>query len=100
MFTLMFTWENENEMKVVIGFICGIAACGLFFIGTSVVGPALANDPQEGQDGGLAALIPDIESIYQQALLMPFEKARAKIYDPDIAEYYSELLDRTGLSSE
>jgi hypothetical protein len=86
-------------MKVFIGFLCGLIVGGLFLFGASIVVPAMADDPSEA-DGGLAALVPDIETIYRQALLMPFEKARGKIYDPDIAEYYSELLDRAGLKNE
>lgn len=87
-------------MKVFISFMCGVVVCGMVIFGTSIIVPALADDPQEPSDSGLAALVPDIETIYQQALLMPFEKAAKKIYDPDIAEYYSELLDRTGLKSD
>jgi len=86
-------------MKVFISFLCGLIVGGLFLFSASIIVPALADDPPEEPDGGLAALVPDIETIYQQALLMPFEKAAKKIYDPDIAEYYSELLDRTGLKS-
>jgi hypothetical protein len=43
-------------------------------------------------------MLPDIEKIYRESLLMPFQKAAAKIYDEDIAEYYQQLLDATGLS--
>lgn len=91
-------------MKIFIGFMSGVIVGGLFLFGASLVVPTLAETNNTGElsdnASGLAALIPDIEAIYRQALLMPFEKAREKIYDPDIAEYYSELLDRAGLNSE
>ena len=45
----------------------------------------------------LTNLIPDFEKIYEEALITPFIKAESKIYDEDIAEFYSELLDRTGI---
>ncbi len=43
-------------------------------------------------------MLPNIEKIYRDSLLMPFQKAASKIYDKDIAEYYQQLLDATGLS--
>ncbi len=92
-------------MKMFIGFIVGIVMCSLLVISARVVMPALANtgnpgDLSENGSLGLANLIPDIEKIYRDALIMPFEKAESKIYDEDIAEYYSELLTKTGLRSE
>ncbi len=92
-------------MKILIGFIGGIVVCGLLMFGARMVFPALADtgDPEDLSDNGslgLANLIPDIEKIYRDALIMPFEKAESKIYDEDIAEYYSELLTKTGLRSE
>jgi hypothetical protein len=58
----------------------------------------IPEDPTDNSSG-LSALIPDIEGIYRESLYMPFEKAASKIYDPDIAEYYSELLSRAGLKA-
>ena len=43
-------------------------------------------------------LLPDIEKIYRESLTMPFKKAESKIYDKDIAEFYRELMDTTGLA--
>jgi hypothetical protein len=95
---------GTTVVKIFIGFMSGVIVCGLFLFGARLVIPTLAEtngtgDPSENVSG-LTALIPDIETIYRQALLMPFEKAREKIYDPDIAAYYSDLLDKTGLNSE
>jgi hypothetical protein len=95
---------GTTAVKIFIGFISGVVVCGLFLFGIRLVAPTMAETGDSGElsdnASGLSALIPDIEAIYRQALTMPFEKAREKIYDPDIAAYYSELLDRTGLNIE
>ena len=92
-------------MKILIGFIGGIVVCGFFMVGARVVNPTLAEsvnpgDVSDNGSRGLINLIPDIEKIYRDALLLPFEKAESKIYDEDIAEFYRELLTRTGLRAE
>jgi hypothetical protein len=88
-------------MKILIGFIGGVIVCGLFMFSARMVMPTQAETGELSDNNslGLAELIPDIERIYNQALIMPFEKAESKIYDEDIAEYYQELLTRTGLRS-
>ena len=91
-------------MKMIISFVSGIVVCSLFLFTVKTVIPTRAETNDSGElsanSSGLSALIPDIEAIYRQSLIMPFEKAEKKIYDPDIAEYYSELLSKTGLRSE
>jgi hypothetical protein len=92
-------------MKILIGFISGVVICSIFVFGARIVNPTLAEtgNPEDLSDNGslgLADLIPDIEKIYREALIYPFEKAESKIYDEDIAEYYSELLTKTGLRAE
>jgi UDP-N-acetylglucosamine pyrophosphorylase len=52
----------------------------------------------ENNTNTLTKLLPDIETIYHDALTMPFIKAQSKIYDKDIAEYYQALMDKTGLT--
>ncbi len=42
--------------------------------------------------------IANFEKIYTDALTEPFIKAESKIYDPDIAEYYHGLMEKTGLT--
>jgi hypothetical protein len=88
-------------MKIFVGFIGGVLVCGLLMVSASIVMPIHAETDglSENNSLGLAELIPDIERIYNQALMMPFEKAESKIYDEDIAEYYRELLTKTGLRS-
>lgn len=44
--------------------------------------------------------VPAIEKIYRESLTMPFKKAEAKIWDEDIADFYSDLMDVTGLQGD
>jgi hypothetical protein len=90
-------------MKVAISFICGAIICYLIFIGVNPVLPAMADGAvnEGGSDnntGSLAGLLPDFEKIYKDALAEPFIKAESKIYDPEIADYYHGLMDKTGLT--
>jgi len=84
-----------------ISFICGAIVCSLLLFGAKTVIPTLAetdlNDESENVTQSFLDLLPDIEKIYRESLIAPFEKAESKIYDEDIAEFYGELLDRTGL---
>jgi hypothetical protein len=91
-------------MKMAISFICGVVVCSLIIFGVNPVISTRADitDPI-GESGNttlsLANLIPDFEKIYRDALTMPFIKAESKIYDKDIAEFYHELMDKTGLTN-
>jgi hypothetical protein len=90
-------------MKIVLSFCAGIAVCSVLFFAVNLVMPVKAMDEgsssavSANDTGGLSGLLPDFEKIYRDALTMPFEKAESKITDPDIAEYYRALMDRTGL---
>jgi predicted restriction endonuclease len=90
-------------MKILISFIAGIIVCCLIIFGVKTVIPTAraetdnSGNVSENITQSLINLIPDFEKIYREALIMPFEKAEKKIYDEDIAEFYGELLDRTGL---
>jgi hypothetical protein len=89
-------------MKMAISFISGVVVCGLILFGVRAVIPTRAEtDPPGGESENitlsLVKFIPDFEKIYRKSLIMPFEKAESKIYDKDIAEFYHELLDKTGL---
>ena len=89
-------------MKVAISFICGVIVCSLVLFGAKTVIPTRAetdnvSDTSDNLTQGLLDLLPDFEKIYHESLIMPFEKAESKIYDEDIAEFYRELLDNTGL---
>lgn len=89
-------------MKMAISFICGAIVCSLLLFGAKTVIPTLAETDNltaesENVTQSFIDLLPDIERIYRESLIAPFEKAESKIYDEDIAEFYRELLDSTGL---
>jgi hypothetical protein len=89
-------------VKIAISFISGIIVCSLCLIGARNVLPIRADTDNssgtvEAIDNGFAGLLPDIETIYHEALTKPFVKAESKIYDADIAEFYGGLLDSCGL---
>jgi hypothetical protein len=91
-------------VKVAISFVCGAIVCCLLMFGAKTVIPTRAEtsipvDESDNVTQSFLDLLPDIEKIYRESLIMPFEKAESKIYDEDIAEFYSELLDNTGLRS-
>jgi hypothetical protein len=91
-------------MKMAISFISGIVVCCLIIFGVRTVIPttATANGADSESDNNtlsLVNLLPNIEEIYQNALTEPFIKAGYKITDPDIAEYYNGLMQKTGLTS-
>ncbi|MCK4863712.1 MAG: hypothetical protein KAS25_05405 [Dehalococcoidales bacterium] len=91
-------------MKVAISFVSGVIVCSLLLFGANAVIPTLAETDDLGSESenltqSFMDLLPDIEKIYRESLIMPFEKAESKIYDEDIAEFYGELLDKTGLRS-
>jgi len=86
-----------------ISFICGVVVCCLIIFGVKPVLPTQADTTELTDDSdnltvGLTNLLPDIEKIYHDALTMPFIKAESKIYDEDIAEFYRELMEKTGLT--
>ncbi len=90
-------------MKMVISFMAGVVVCSLLYIGVSIVLPARASidgttGSTDNSSDGLTRLLPDIEKIYRESLQMPFIKAESKIYDEDIAAYYRDLMDKTGLT--
>jgi hypothetical protein len=89
-------------MKMAISFLCGIAFCGLAFLVVKPVLPAFADTEAVSQSDnstqGIIDSISGFDKIYRDALTEPFIKAESKIYDPDIAEYYRGLMDKTGLT--
>ncbi|RLC62932.1 MAG: hypothetical protein DRI01_06080 [Chloroflexi bacterium] len=86
-------------MKLIIGFFIGIIAAGALLFGIQSAFPTWAQtDSTEATDNfSLVDLLPDIEQIYEEALTLPFNEAKKKIYDEDIAQFYQLLLERTSL---
>jgi hypothetical protein len=90
-------------MKMVLSFVAGVVVCTMLYYTINLVLPARAMTENSdvsstSNETGLSKLLPDFEKIYKDALMMPFQKAESKIYDPDIAEYYRALMDKTGLA--
>jgi hypothetical protein len=89
-------------LKVAISFIAGVLFCGLVFFGIQTVIPVRAVDDGSGTSSdnattSLVNLLPDFDRIYRESLTMPFKRAESKITDPDIAAFYRDLMDATGL---
>ena len=90
-------------MKVAISFVCGAVICALVIIGVKPILPASADtaDGINASDNGtnfFTKLVPDIEKIYRESLTSPFIRAGANITDEDIAGYYHDLMNKTGLT--
>jgi hypothetical protein len=90
---------------MLISFIAGIAVCSLIIFGARTAIPTQAAEKtaagetsSSSSSSGLVKLLPDIETIYHDALTMPFIKAESKIYDEDILEFYRDLMEKTGLT--
>jgi hypothetical protein len=96
-------------MKMAISFICGAVICGLIIIGVKPVLPALAETTNSGATNSgtesenttpsIVDQISGFDKIYRDALTEPFIKAESKISDPDIADYYHGLMEKTGLTN-
>jgi hypothetical protein len=91
-------------MKTAISFICGAVICYLVVIGVKPVLPVMADesisgDVSDNSSSLLLKIMPDFEKIYRDALAEPFIKAESKIQDPDIADYYHGLMNKTGLTN-
>ena len=79
-------------MKTVIAFIAGIILSAAVVMGGTQLS---ASEPTA--EGTLEALLPDIESIYQEALTLPFEQAGEEITDPKLAAFYQKLMQQSGI---
>ena len=89
-------------MKMALSFVSGLVVCGLLIFGVKSAIPIRAEtDNLSGLTDNLSQsmveLLPDIERIYRESLITPFQKAENKIYDEDIAQFYQELLDNSVL---
>lgn len=91
-----------TAVKIALSFFSGILVCGLLILGVKSAIPIRAEtDNLSGLSDNLSqsmtTILPDVEKIYHESLTAPFKKARSKIYDEDIAQYYQELLDNSVL---
>jgi hypothetical protein len=87
-------------MKIAISFICGVIVCSLIIFGVKTISPTRADTASESENTStnLTSLLPNFGKIYHDALTEPFIKAESKIYDPDIADFYRGLMEKTGLT--
>ena len=87
-------------MKLAFSFLSGVLVCSILLVGAQAVLPIHAQtdgDNATSDNLSLVDLLPDIEKIYQEALIMPFEEAEKKIYDEDIAQFYRTLINKAAL---
>ena len=86
-------------MKFAFSFLAGIIVCSVLLFGIQAVAPlrAQTDNTSSSDNLSLVDLLPDIEKIYQEALITPFEEAGKKIYDDDIAQFYQLLLGKVAL---
>ena len=94
---------GEGTVRITFGFFVGVALSMLLLWGIQTALPIRAqtdNISLTSDNFSLVHLLPDIEKIYQEALISPLKQAEAKIYDEDIAEFYHRLLERTILGEQ
>jgi hypothetical protein len=91
-------------MKIAISLICGAAISALIIFGVKPILPTYAETTQPNIDSentkqSIIDQISGFDKMYREALTEPFIKAESKITDPDIAEYYHGLMEKTGLTN-
>jgi hypothetical protein len=86
---------GRKSMKIAFFFVLGIAV-GLLITVCVMLGSSRSNAQEES--GDLASLLPDIGNIYRVSLAAPFQQVEGEIHDPDIANFYHNLMEKTGLN--
>jgi hypothetical protein len=84
-------------MKMVGGFFLGIFVCLLVVAAIGYFTSSARAEDAPANDLGLNGLMPDVGSIYREALGGPYRQVESEITDPDIARYYRSLMEKTGL---
>ena len=89
-------------MKLAFSFLSGVIFCSILLFGAKTILPMRADTDNisaasDNLSMSLVDMLPDIERMYKESFTMPFVKAEDKIYDPEIKEFYRELLDNTVL---
>jgi hypothetical protein len=87
-------------VKMALSFVSGLLVFGLVLFGVKSAIPIRAETdnlsaPSENLTQSMTELLPDIEKIYRESLITPFQKAESEIYDEDIGLYYQDLLDNS-----
>jgi hypothetical protein len=81
---------------LLIGLVGGVIATVLIIHGTVTV---KAQEPTSSETviEDPSGMLPDVGKIYRQCLGSPFRQVEGEIHDPDIANYYHNLMQETGL---
>jgi hypothetical protein len=82
---------------LLIGLVSGVIATVLIVHGTVTV-EAQEPTTQETVTEDPGGLLPDVGKIYRQCLGSPFRQVEGEISDPDIARFYHNLMQETGLN--
>jgi hypothetical protein len=83
-------------MKTFFTFLAGMAVCLLIVVVVSnTVLVARADETPTQPDP--ASLMPDIGKIYRTSLGAPYRQVEKEIHDKDIANFYHQLMEETGL---
>jgi hypothetical protein len=84
------------EMKTVLSFLAGMMVCLVIVVVVSnSVLVARADETGSGQD--MTSLLPDTGKIYRTSLGAPYRQVDKEIRDKDIAKFYHQLMQETGL---
>jgi hypothetical protein len=87
-------------MKMLIGLLIGLVSgviVTVLIVHTTVTVKAQEPTSPETVTEDSTGLLPDVGKIYHQCLGSPFRQVEEEIYDPDIARYYHNLMQQTGL---
>jgi hypothetical protein len=89
-------------MKMLLGFFIGMTCALLLVIvinrdTTPVSADALPPTPTTTDSPDVTGLLPDVGQIYRAALGDPYRQVEKEITDPDIANYFHQYMEDTGL---
>jgi hypothetical protein len=83
-------------MKMVLAFLGGMLVC-LILVVVVCNSALVARADENTTSPDLTSLLPDIGKIYRTSLGAPYRQVEKEIYDKDIARFYHQLMDETGL---
>jgi hypothetical protein len=93
---VFFSNKEGADMKTVLTFLAGMAVClVIVVIVSNSVLVARADEAVTSPD--LVSLMPDIGKIYRTSLGDPYRQVEKEIHDKDIAKFYQQLMEDTGL---
>ena len=84
-------------MKMIAGFIIGAVVCLITMLTISSQTQAAEGTTTLTDGLDLTNLLPDIASIYDNAVALPYQQVQAEITDPSIAAFFSKYVAATGL---